>query len=106
MTDDLPSRAAPLFDRTTDGRSFVPAQARQAGARSGGPGRPSGRRGSALPWTAASTPARSASLGTLALVLALSGAEGPAQAQVVAPRPEPTVAEMVSEAAQRFGIPE
>lgn len=106
MLPDLILPAAPLFDRTTDGRSFVPTKSQAAGARSGGPGRPSGRRGCALPWTVASTPARSAILGTLALVLALSGAEGPAQAQAVAGHREPTVAEMVSEAAQRFGIPE
>jgi len=95
-----------LFDRTTDGRSFVPTKARQAGARSGGPGRPSGRRDSALPWTAASTPARSATLGTLALVLALACPEARVRAQDIDAGRAATVAEMVAEAAQRFGIPE
>jgi hypothetical protein len=106
MRPDVLFAAAPLFDRTNDGRSFVPTKVRTAGARSGGPGRPSGRRGCALPWTAASTPARSVTLGTLAFVLALSGAQGPARAQALnAPR-DRSVAEMVSEAALRFGIPE
>jgi soluble lytic murein transglycosylase-like protein len=59
-----------------------------------------------LPWTGASTPARSIVLGTLALIVALSWAEGPARAQTLAARPDPTLAEMVREAAQRFGIPE
>jgi soluble lytic murein transglycosylase-like protein len=43
--------------------------------------------------------------GTLALIVALSCAEGPAQAQTLTLRAEPTLAEMVREAAQRFGIP-
>jgi len=106
MTDDLPSGAAPLFDRTKIGRSFVPPKVREAGARSGGPGRPSGRRESALPWTGASTPARSAYLGTLALVVALSWPEGRVQAQDIDAVGAATIAEMVTEAAQRFGIPE
>lgn len=94
--------AAPLFDRTRDGRSFVPTSIREAGAHSGGPGRPSGRRVSALPWTAASTPARFRIIGTLALLLALSSA---AHAQP-APSPEAPLGELIAEAAQRFGIPE
>src|SRR5436305_2067692 len=106
MLPDLVLSAAPLFDRTTDGRAFVPTTANAAGARSGGPGRPAGRRGCALPWTVAGTPARSVIFGTLAVVLALSGAEGPAQAQAVTPHREPTIADLVRGAAQRFGIPE
>ena len=106
MTDDLPPRAAPLFDRTIDGRSFVPIKAREAGARSGGPGRPPGRRDSALPWTGASTPARSAPIGTLALVLALTWPEGRVHAQDIDAGRAATIAEIVTEAAQRFGIPE
>lgn len=106
MRPDVLFPAAPLFDRTTDGRSFVPTKVRTAGARSGCPGRPSGRRGCALPWTAASTPARSVTLGTLALVLALSGAQGPARAQALDVPHDRSVAEVVSEAALRFGIPE
>src|SRR3954447_2139521 len=106
MTDDLPSSIAPLFDRTTNGRSFVPTKARQAGARSGGPGRPSGRRESALPWRAASPPARSATIGTLALVLALTCPVSPVRAQDSGLPQAPTMSEMVTEAAQRFRIPE
>lgn len=106
MTDDLPPRAAPLFDRTPNGRSFVPTELRQAGARSGGPGRPSGRRGSALPWTGASTAARLTFFGTLALVSAMICPEGGVHAQAISADRAATIAEMVTEAAQRFGMPE
>ena len=106
MPHDRSFPAAPLFDRTTDGRSFVPTKVRTAGARSGGPGRPSGRRGCALPWTAASTPARSITSGTLALILALACAEGPANAQSFERSAAPTIADLVREASRRFGIPE
>lgn len=105
MTDEPPSRAAPLFDRTTNGRSFVPTKLRQAGARSGGPGRPSGRRDGALPWRGASTPARSTLFGTLALVSAMICPEGGVYAQAIGADRAATIAEMVTEAAQRFGIP-
>ena len=44
----------PLFDRSQH-HSSVPARLATAVARSGGPGRPRGRRKRALPWTAAST---------------------------------------------------
>lgn len=106
MPHDLSLPAAPLFDRTTDGRSSVPTKVRTAGARSGGPGRPSGRRGCALPWTAASTPARSITSGTLALIVALACAEGPAHAQSFERSAAPTIADLVREASRRFGIPE
>ena len=44
----------PLFDRSTH-HSSVPTEITAAAARSGGPGRPLGRRECALPWTGAST---------------------------------------------------
>ena len=98
---DLLLPPAPLFDRTDDdGRSFVPTKVRKAGARSGGPGRPPGRRDSALPWTGASPPARWPLIGTATLVLALGS---PARCEVLS---DPTVAAVVAEAAQRFAVPE
>jgi hypothetical protein len=57
----------PLFDRRVL-HSFVPTEEWSAGAHSFSPGRPSGRRGSASPWTEASTLARSPFIGR-ALVL-------------------------------------
>jgi soluble lytic murein transglycosylase-like protein len=59
-----------------------------------------------LPWTAASTPARSITSGTLALIVALACAEGPAQAQSFERSAAPTIADIVREASRRFGIPE
>lgn len=105
----VPSRLflpAPLFDRTADGRSFVPTKVRQAGARSGGQGRPSGRRDSALPLRAASTPARFRLIGTGVLALALGLAAGRAVAQERGAPAAQTLAGLVAEAAQRFGLPE
>lgn len=103
MTAPLPQIPAPLFDRTTDGRSFVPTAHRSAGARSGGPGRPPGRRDSALPWTAGSTVARWRLIGASALWLAvLPSAEAAAQA----PPARTDVGGAIAEAAQRFGLPE
>lgn len=99
-----PLGAAPLFDRTkNDGRAFVPTAFHRAAARSGSPGRPSGRRDSALPWTAVSPAARWPRVGagvllTLSLVTpaAAQGAGG-------------AVADwrtLVAEASRRFEIPE
>lgn len=103
MADERQDSPAPLFDRTNDGRSFVPTSFRRAAARTGGPGRPSGRRASALPWTAGSTVARWRLIGTSALWLAvLPSAE--AAAQAAPPRAE--VGGAIAEAAQRFGLPE
>lgn len=51
-----PRLAIPLFDRSRD-HSSVPTNASKVDARSGGPGRPNGRREAALPWTGASTTA-------------------------------------------------
>lgn len=93
--------AAPLFDRTLDGRSFVPTSLRNVDARSGGPGRASGRRGRALPWRVASTTACWVLIGTLGFLLTSS----PARAQAVQ-SDSASLTELVGEAAQRFGIPE
>jgi soluble lytic murein transglycosylase-like protein len=103
MADERQESPAPLFDRTNDGRSFVPTSFRRAAARSGSPGRPSGRRASALPWAAGSTVARWPLIGTSVLWLAvLPSAEAAAQA---AP-PHSEVGGAIAEAAQRFGLPE
>lgn len=106
MTADQTLSPAPLFDRTTDGRSFVPTKACQAGARSGGQGWPLGRRDSALPLTAASTTARFRLIGTGLLILSLSLTPGPADAQDRRPAAADPLSVLVSEAAVRFGIPE
>ncbi|MFM1960399.1 MAG: hypothetical protein RL588_1916 [Pseudomonadota bacterium] len=103
MADERQESPAPLFDRTNDGRSFVPTSFRRAAARTGGPGRPSGRRASALPWAAGSTVARWRLIGTSALWLAVLPAPQ-AAAQAAPPRTE--VGGAIAEAAQRFGLPE
>ena len=105
MTPDLFLKSpAPLFDRTNhDGRAFVPTAYRTDDARSGGPGRPSGRRGRALPWTGASTASGFRSIGTSVLVLAL-GWPGAAAAQSSAATFD--LAATIAEAAARFGLPE
>ena len=106
MLIDPPLSPAPLFDRTANGRSFVPTNARQAGERSGGQGRPFGRRDSALPLTAASTTARLRLIGTGVLALALGLAAGRATAQERGRSATDSLATLVSGAALRFGIPE
>ncbi len=103
MADDPQESPAPLFDRTNDGRSFVPTSFRRAAARSGGPGRPSGRRASALPWTAGSTVARWRLIGASALWFAAMSASH-AFAQTPLPRTE--IGGAIAEAAHRFGLPE
>lgn len=106
MASDRALSPAPLFDRTAIGRSFVPTKARQAGARSGGQGRPFGRRDSALPLTAASTTARLRLIGAGVLALALGLAAGSAVAQEGGASATDPLAALVSDAALRFGIPE
>ncbi len=61
MPQDRRPSVIPLFGQNTD-HSSVPAKVRTAVARSDGPGRPSGRRASASPLTAASTMAALRSL--------------------------------------------
>lgn len=105
-----------LFDRMLH-HSFVPTGHAAAAARSGGPGRPVGRRASTLPWTGASTVADWRQLGTAmgiaAIVASLtSAANGTATARIMPPSTPSTVdshsdpfAGFVDEAARRFGIP-
>lgn len=108
--------AIPLFAEEPSHPS-VPLAFRTAVARSGGPGRPTGRRHGALPWTAVSTMAGWATSGrrvflsavVLAVVLS-SGGSAAAQstpilvlsghASAISPFAAP-----VAEASQRFGIP-
>ncbi len=108
--------AIPLFDRTPH-HSSVPTKFHWAGARSGGQGRPAGRRASALPWTAASTPARWRHVGRtvgsmviVAAVSAVSATGGVAQTAsppptVAAPADRGPFADFIDEAAKRFGVP-
>ncbi|MES5481507.1 lytic transglycosylase domain-containing protein [Bradyrhizobium sp. INPA03-11B] len=103
-----------LFDRLRD-HSSVPANVCKAGARSGGPGRPNGRREAALPWTGVSTTACSTrsdvrlwAVVPLLLILTAShsGAlaeNGPA-ARAVHQAGSPFAAFM-EEASRRFAIP-
>ena len=102
MRTDRTFIPAPLFDRTADGRAFVPTKARLAGARGGGPGRPSGRRVRALPWRAASPPARWFGVGIVGLILGL-GAPGAGRA--AEPAAPPDLEAIITEAAQRFDLP-
>lgn len=106
--------AIPLFGRVLH-HSSVPTNDCAAVARSGGPGRPNGRREAALPWTGASTTARlrlfEGSLRAvvpLFIALALSNAavaemrlaETPARHQAGDP-----FTEFVEQASRRFGVP-
>jgi hypothetical protein len=107
--------AIPLFDQVQD-HSSVPTNDCAAVARSGGPGRPKGRREAALPWTGASTAARlllfeRSLLAVVALFAALTVSNVPAVAET---RPaDPTAkyatsdpfADFVEQASRRFGVP-
>lgn len=101
MAPDLHLPPAPLFDRKKDGRAFVPTKVLTAGARSGGPGRPPGRRASALSWRAASPPAGWRWLGTVILICGFAAVWDGARAQDVAT----DRAGLVAEAAARFALP-
>lgn len=105
MRPDTPLGPAPLFDRDPQDRSFVPTAFRTAVARSGGQGRPSGRRGSALPLTAASPAARWRLIGTLLAFAALLAPAGAARAQGSSPSTTTAMEGWIAEAAQRFAIP-
>jgi hypothetical protein len=109
------SSVIPLFGQTTD-HSSVPAKTCTAVARSGGPGRPSGRRASASPLTAASTMAALRSLGTMLCIVVIlaasmlsSGAAHAGQASSATRRPNDSFvlpfAAFVTEASKRFGVP-
>lgn len=108
--------AIPLFDRWLH-HSSVPTKVRNAVARSGGPGRPQGRREAASPWTAARTAARFRSLGLVAWIAFATWPAGCAHAQSVSVEKLPLThrdhsfaeapfAAYISEASSRFGIPE
>ncbi|WP_158915873.1 lytic transglycosylase domain-containing protein [Caulobacter sp. S45] len=103
----------PLFDRKPH-PSSAPTEVCAASARSGGPGRPSGRRDRALPWTAESTLARCGPIGRrcLGIAVVLSVLPGAALAQALSSPPAvgPVVASspisnLVDEAAARFAVP-
>ncbi|MEH2595099.1 soluble lytic murein transglycosylase-like protein [Bradyrhizobium sp. AZCC 1577] len=110
-----PRLAIPLFDRLRD-HSSVPTALCKAGARSGGQGRPYGRREAASPWTGASTTARLARSGvrvwavvSLLLIFAASDSaalaeSGSALVRAVAQASCP-FADFVDEASKRFAIP-
>lgn len=111
----LSRSAIPLFDRMLH-HSSVPTNIRNAAARSGGPGRPQGRREAALPWTGASTAACLRRLGTAActVVMVLSFAIAPVGSALAEnastrhstnSRPSGSFADFIEEAARRFAIP-
>jgi Transglycosylase SLT domain len=113
----LPEKTAiPLFDRMQY-HSSVRTRSVTAVARSGGPGRPRGRRKCALPWTSASTMAGFRLLrvaaclsgGLLTIVLpseTLAGVEStaPGQRSSRVPRVE-SFATFIAEASRRFAVP-
>lgn len=113
----LPSRSSiPLVDRTPP-QSFVSAKILVTGARSTGPGQPSGWRVSASPWTGASRARRWRMIGTaareMALVVALvitTSFAAVAQTALPVAHPEsPSITEPVAgfivEAARRYSVP-
>ena len=116
MAQTCNPQAIPLFGQNTD-HSSVPAKICTAVARSGGPGRPSGRRASALPLTDASTMAALRSLGVALCIVVLLAASmlsgGVARAgQVSLPKHRASAlaadpfAAFVTEASRRFAVPE
>jgi soluble lytic murein transglycosylase-like protein len=107
--------AIPLFGRVRH-HSSVPTNDCAAVARSGGPGRPKGRRGAALPWTGASTAARLRSLGRivrvvvpLLFVLTVYGVSAAAKTRSAAHTPSSRTndpfADFIDDASRRFGVP-
>src|SRR3981081_598927 len=116
MSSDRKPPVIPLFGQNTD-HSFVPAKVRTAIAPSGGQGRPSGRRASASPLTAASTMAALRSLGAMVCIVAIFASSlllsdaahaerrSPATHRVSGPSIDPFAA-FVTEASRRFGVPE
>ncbi|SHJ95748.1 Soluble lytic murein transglycosylase [Bradyrhizobium lablabi] len=106
----------PLFD-SMQHHSSVPTKFVMAVARSGGPGRPRGRRDSALPWTAASTMAALRSLGAIACIVAIFASPMLFSVAAHAERalssthqanglPIDPLAGFITEASKRFAIPE
>ena len=105
----------PLFGQNTD-HSFVPAKISIAVARSGSQGRPSGRRASASPWTAASTMASLRSLRTILCIVTIfassmllscrAHAERASSITQQATAPQSSFAAFITEASKRFAVPE
>jgi len=107
--------AIPLFGQVLH-HSSVPTDDCAGVARSGGPGRPKGRREAALPWTGASTAARLRlfEMGLRAVVplfaaLTVSNATAGAETRPAEPtasyRTADPFADFVEQASRRFGIP-
>lgn len=116
VTQNCKRSAIPLFGQNAD-HSSVPADVRIAIARGGGPGRPSDRRASASPLTAASTMAALRSLGKMLWIFAIMAAfvlsSGAAHAGQASPATHRATgksfhpfAEFVTEASRRFAVPE
>ena len=116
MLQNCKSSVIPLFGQNTD-HSSVPARICTAVARSGGSGRPPGRRASASPLTVASTMAALRSLGTMLCIVVIlaastlsSGAAHAEQESLATRRPNELsvlpFAAFVTEASKRFGVPE
>ena len=116
MSSDRKPRSIPLFGRNAD-HSFVPAKVRTVVARSGGPGRPLGRRVSASPLTAASTMAALRSFGMMVCIVAMSASSmllsDAARAERVLSATHRAsdlsidpFAAFVTEASKRFAVPE
>jgi soluble lytic murein transglycosylase-like protein len=108
--------AIPLFGQNTD-HSSAPAKVRTAVARRGGQGRPSGRRVSASPLTAASAMAALRCLGIAVWTVAILAASMPSIGSAHAERTSPPAHRVngvtvdpltayVTEASRRFGVPE
>jgi hypothetical protein len=108
--------AIPLFNRMQH-HSSVPTRFVTAIARSGGPGRPRGRRKCASPWTAASTMAALRSLGAITCIVAIfvssmlfsvvAHAERASAATHRANNlPVDPFAAFITEASKRFAVPE
>jgi soluble lytic murein transglycosylase-like protein len=106
----------PLFGQNTD-HSSVPAKNCLAVARSGGQGRPSGRRASAPPLTAASTMAALRSLTAIVCFMLIHASSMLLNGEAYAERASPAThrvsglsvhpfAVFVTEASKRFAIPE
>ena len=106
----------PLFDRTQH-HSSVPTTFATAVARSGGQGRPSGRRDSASPLMAASTMAALRSLGAMACIVAIFASSMLLSVVAHAERalsgthranslPVDPFAAFITEASKRFAVPE
>jgi soluble lytic murein transglycosylase-like protein len=105
MPADFAFAPAPLFDQNVSGRAFAPTAFRKARARRRGPGRPPGRRDSALPWTAPASRARWMTVGALALTIATAPVFTEARAQDLAAPSRLAREDLITEAASRFAMP-